>query len=120
MGDFHQNGIITTLHNISKRPVEAIEAELNQFKHVRPMSLVLPSLFSELKREALSTIIDELCQVPYLDEIVIGLDRANEDEFRYALKYFSRLPQRFRVLWNEGSSLLDLDEELRDEGLAVM
>ena len=38
MGDFHQTGMITTLHNIAKRPVEAMEAELNQFKTARPMS----------------------------------------------------------------------------------
>jgi len=56
--------------------------------------------------------------VPYLDDIVVGLDRANEDEFRYALKYFSHLPQRFRVLWNDGPRLLALDEELREQGLA--
>ena len=31
MGDFHQNGIITTLHNLSKRPLEAMESELVEF-----------------------------------------------------------------------------------------
>ena len=48
MGDFHQNGLITTLHNLSRRPVEELEAELDSFKAHRPMSLVLPacSLFS--------------------------------------------------------------------------
>ena len=28
MGDFYQNGIITTLHNLVRRPVEELEAEL--------------------------------------------------------------------------------------------
>ena len=27
MGDFHQNGIITTLHNLSDRPLEDLEAD---------------------------------------------------------------------------------------------
>ena len=31
MGDFYQNGIITTLHNLSRRPVEELEAELLVF-----------------------------------------------------------------------------------------
>ena len=44
MADFHQNGNITTLHNLSKRPVEEMEAELVRFSHQRPMALILPSL----------------------------------------------------------------------------
>ena len=37
-------------------------------------ALVLPSLFSELEGQALPGIIDELKQVPYLSEIVIGIN----------------------------------------------
>jgi len=118
MGDFHQNGLITTLHNLARRPVEDLETELQNFKEKRPMSLVLPSLYSELKTKALETIVGELCDVPYLDEIVIGLDRANRDEYRHALKYFSKLPQHHRVLWNDGPRLLELDGQLQAMGLA--
>ena len=60
MGDFHQNGLVSTLHNLGQRPIVEIENELNQFKNVRPMGLVLPSLFSELEGPALSGIVDEL------------------------------------------------------------
>ena len=37
MGDFYQNGIVTTLHNLVRRPVEDIEADLllkSDFKHM--------------------------------------------------------------------------------------
>lgn len=118
MGDFHQNGLITTLHNIAKRPVEDIESELCTFQKGRPMGLVLPSLYSELEREALATIVDELVKVPYLNEIVIGLDRANLDEYKHALKYFSKLPQHHRVLWNDGPRLMAIDAKLQELGLA--
>ena len=102
MSDFYQNGVITTLHNLSRRPLGEMEAELLEFSKLRPMSLVLPSLFSELEGPALSKIIDDLSEVPYLSEIVIGLDRADEDQYRYALDFFKRLPQHHRVLWNDG------------------
>ena len=46
MGDFYQNGIVTTLHNLAGRPVEAMEAELLEFSRQRPMGLLLPSLYS--------------------------------------------------------------------------
>lgn len=118
MGDFYQNGIITTLHNLSDRPLESLEQELLRFSKTRPMSLVLPSLFSELEGSALPNIIQHLKQVPYLNEVVIGLDRANKEEYRHALEFFSELPQKHRVLWNDGPRLKALDEKLRLERLA--
>ena len=118
MADFHQNGIITTLHNLSHRSLDDLESELMRFSSRRPMALILPSLFSELETEALPNIVRQLQQVPYLSQIVIGLDRADEAQYRYALKFFSQLPQSHRVLWNDGPRLRQLDAELQALGLA--
>jgi glucosyl-3-phosphoglycerate synthase len=118
MGDFHQNGIVTTLHNLSDRPLKELEYELMQFSKKRPMSLILPSLFSELEGIALPNIVSHLTQVPYLSEIVIGLDRADESQYRYALDFFKTLPQDFKVLWNDGPRLKALDQELQELDLA--
>ncbi|MCG2633588.1 MAG: glycosyl transferase [Gammaproteobacteria bacterium] len=118
MGDFNQNGVITTLHTLADRPIEEIEAELVEFSRVRPMSLVLPSLYSELAGSALSHIVDELTKVPYLDEIVIGLDQANAAEFKHTTAYFDRLPQHHRILWHDGPRLTALDKKLQAHGLA--
>ena len=118
MSDFYQNGIITNFHNLTDRPVEDLERELVGFSRSRPMSLVFPSLFSELEGPALENIVNELTKVPYLSEIVIGLDRADENQFEHAKAFFSRLPQHHRILWNDGPRLRALDEELREEGLA--
>ena len=118
MADSFQGGRITTLHNIVDRPLEEIEAELVTFAEDSPMGLILPSLFSELQGPALSKIIDERVSVPYLEQIVIGLDRADEAEYRHALEFFSRLPQPHRVLWNDGPNLLAIDKMLREHNLA--
>ena len=118
MSDYYQNGIITNFHNLTDRPVEDLERELVAFSRTRPMSLVLPSLFSELQGPALNNIINELTKVPYLSEIVIGLDRADQSEFAHAREFFDRLPQHHRILWNDGPRLSALDEKLRHEGLA--
>ena len=118
MGDFHQNGLVSTLHNLGQRPIVEIENELSQFKSVRPMGLVLPSLFSELEGPALSGIVDEIAKVPYLEEIVVGLDNATQDEFKHSLDYFSRLPHHHRILWNDGPRLSAIDKKLRGIGLA--
>lgn len=118
MADFYQNGIVTTLHNLSERPIEALETELLEFSKKRPMALILPSLFSELEGTALPNIIEHITDVPYLSQIVIGLDRANLEQYQHALKFFGTLPQNHRVLWNDGPRLKALDAKLDSLGLA--
>lgn len=118
MGDFYQDGVITTLHNLGNRSTQDLEEELREFRHPNPMGLVLPSLYSELEGPALKNIVQELSRVDYLEEIIIGLDRANESQFKYALEYFSELPVPFRILWNDGPRLLELDAKLKEKGLA--
>ena len=50
---------------------------------------------------------------------MIGLDRANADEYAHAKDYFSRLPQNHVVLWHDGPRLTALDAELAEMGLAA-
>ncbi|WP_404416228.1 glycosyl transferase [Vreelandella aquamarina] len=118
MSDFHQNGIVTDFHNLTHRPVEALEADLVAFSRRRPMSLILPSLYSELEGPALAHIVEEIAKAPYLSEVVIGLDQADREQFRHAREFFSRLPQRHRILWNDGPRLKALDSELDAQGLS--
>jgi len=118
MADFHQNGIITTLHNLTDRHLADLETDLVRFSAQRPMGLLLPSLFSELEGEALPNIVQHLKSVPYLSEIVIGLDRADQSQYQHALGFFDELPQHHRVLWNDGPRLRAIDAELQALGLA--
>ena len=117
MGDFYQNGVITTLHHFAQRPLEEMEAELLEFSSTRPMALVLPCLYSELEGPAMDNIVAELGKVAYLSKIVIGLDRATEEQYRKARDFFSVLPQEHVVLWNDGPRLRSLDSNLKELGL---
>ena len=76
MGDFHQFGIVTTLHQLNRRPLEQLEEELLEFRKKKPMALVLPSLYSELEGPALSSIVDEISNVPYLDHSLLRYHNA--------------------------------------------
>lgn len=118
MADFHQNGIITTLHNLTHRHLADLEQDLLSFSKQRPMGLLLPSLYSELEGAALPAIIQQLKTVPYLSEIVIGLDRADAEQFGKALDFFADLPQHHRILWQDGPRLKAIDAELQSLGLA--
>ena len=117
MGDFFQNGPITTLHDLKLRPYDELEAELVEWSNARPMSLIIPSLYSELEGDALGDIVDEIARVPFLNEVIIGLDRADRDQFEHAREFFGRLPQRTRILWNDGPRLRAVDERFIEHSL---
>ncbi len=118
MADFHQNGHVATLHDLRIVKPETMERELEQFSQSRKITLILPSLYSELKGDALSNILDELSTAKFINKIVIGLDRANEAEYEHAKEFFSRLPQDHVVLWNDGPRLKDIDIRLAEMGLS--
>jgi glucosyl-3-phosphoglycerate synthase len=118
MADFYQNGIVTTLHNLTNRSTEELESELLEYSKTRPLGLILPSLFSELEGKALPDIISKIAEVPYLSQIVIGLDRADLEQYKHAIEFFSELPQHHRILWNDGPRLKALDEKLKALNLA--
>ncbi len=118
MADFHQNGNIATLHNLRSSDTNYLTRELVAIKDTRKISLVLPSLFSELEGDALPHILDELSEVPYLHRIIIGLDQANEEQYRYAKDFFSRLPQQHIVIWNDSPRMKAIDDRLAQMDLA--
>jgi len=118
MADFAQNGVIGTLHNLRNRTTEQLEAELTRFGAETPMTLLLPCLYSELEGPAMGPIVDQLRRVPYLHQIIVGLDRANEKQFDAARRFFDRLPQNHVILWNDGTRLRFVDAKLQEMGLA--
>ncbi len=118
MADFHQNGSVATLHNLTRMPVEDIERQLSILAQSRKITLILPSLYSELEAPALSNIIDELREAKYINHIVIGLDRADRDQYQHAREFFSRLPQTHDILWNAGPRLREIHTSLKEAKLA--
>jgi len=50
--------------------------------------------------------------------VSIGLDQADEAQFNHAREFFDRLPQRTRIVWNDGPRMRSVQDELRTAGLA--
>ncbi|MCH7949591.1 MAG: glycosyl transferase [Candidatus Dadabacteria bacterium] len=119
MGDFHQTETISTLHRLKKDNLEQLEEQLNEFLQSRPIALVLPCLYSELQRAALKNILENLKDVTYLNEIVITIGRADEDQFKHAQEYFSVLPQNCKLIWDDGEKIQSLFNLLKENGLDV-
>ena len=75
------------------------------------MELILPCLFSEIEGDALPNIVSEIKKTNYLNHIIIGLDKANEDQARKAWTFFEQLETPYK-------SLKKLDKELKKKDLA--
>ena len=123
MGSFYQNGIVANLHDFSygsssENNYKKLEKNLVNFSNDNPMELILPSLFSEINGTALPNIINEINKTKFLNHVVIGLDRSNDKEFKKAFKFFQQLKTPFSILWNDGPRLVELDNELKEKGLA--
>lgn len=122
MADFHQTGVITTLHRLGRPDLARLEGALRTFAEARPIALVLPCLHAELRDVALKGIIDQLKGVSYLKEIVVsvsGTERGEDfDEMRAAFEGVRTLdgaPPTF--LWNGGPRIRELYRCLAQEGL---
>ena len=118
MSEFSQNGIVSTLHDFGTKSTKEIEGELLKFSSERKMELILPCLFSEIEGDALPNIVSEIKKTNYLNHIIIGLDKANEDQARKAWTFFEQLETPFTILWNDGPNLKKLDKELKKKDLA--
>ena len=119
MSDFHQGGVITTLHRLGPNNLDALERDLEKTAALRPVALVLPCLASEFDTGAIPRIIEELQQVRYLEEIVVALGRASGERFAAARKTFRQLPTRTTVVWIESTRTQGLLREMEQKGLAV-
>ncbi|WP_339108527.1 glycosyl transferase [Thioclava sp. GXIMD4216] len=118
MADFQQNGNITHFHNLRSRSNEELVYEIESYAQSRKISLILPSLYSELEGPALANIVAELSKVSYLNRVIIGLDRADEAQYRHARSFFAGLPQKTTVIWNDSPRMKALYERLDHLGLA--
>ena len=123
MGSFYQNGIVANLHDFSygtssEANYKKLENDLMKFSKNNPMELILPCLFSEISGKALPKIVNEINKTKFLNHIVIGLDRANKNQYKEASNFFKNLEIPHSILWNDGPRLMELDKELKDKGLS--
>ncbi|MCP5043973.1 MAG: glycosyl transferase [bacterium] len=122
MADFHQTGVISTLHRLGGPDLMRLERELVSYSSQRPVALVLPTLFSEIRGPALKEIVEVLARVPYLGQVVVSLSGDAEiDEFHQMRSLFD--PVRcmdgspVTIVWNAGERVQQLLHRLREEGL---
>ena len=123
MADFHQEGIITTLHALyeafdRETYIASLERKLEEYSRHQKITLLLPSLFSEIQNpQVLDRILDGIEKVKYLHRIVVALGGAPEErQFREAKEYFGRLrisDQEVKIVWVEGPRIQKIFQEIQ-------
>ncbi|HWG90163.1 MAG TPA: glucosyl-3-phosphoglycerate synthase [Candidatus Thermoplasmatota archaeon] len=114
--DFSQE-TLTTIHALNPRRGDHVRSLVKEAVADRPAALVLPMLYSEMERPALSGIRDALKGVDYLNEIVVPLTAKDEDEYRRVVDFFSVLKTPTTVVWCESPSVQEALKGLEGDGI---
>jgi glucosyl-3-phosphoglycerate synthase len=114
MADFWQNGI-STLH-LLKQPdsLAHLDSPLREYVRERPLTLILPCHARELDTETLPLLILELCALPWVTQIIIGLDEANLEQYARARRLVAPLGERCSLLWYGSEAWKEPLEKLRE------
>jgi len=125
MADFHQEGIITSLHGLyeafdRESYLVNLERSLEEYARHLKIGLLLPSLFSEIENaEVLDRILAEIQKVRYIHSIFVALGGApQEAQYREAKAYFERLRNSRRdvkVVWVDGPRIQEIFRELTEK-----
>ena len=119
MSDFHQTGLVTTLHRLGRPSLDRLESQLKHYSRERPIALVLPCLHTEIEGPALAGITDVLRRVPYLHEVIVSVSgTADPAEFQAVRKFFESVPEAVCV-WGSGPTVGELLDRLVDIGLGA-
>lgn len=107
---------ITTLHDLNLDKAKLVQA-IGELADYRPVSVVMPMLYSEIKSDALKNITNELNKCTYLHQIIIPLAANNEEEFMQVKRFFKQLKIPNLIMWCNGPNIENLLNSLRSEGL---
>jgi len=119
MSDFHQFGPVTALPRLAARSIDDLEAHILRLSRRFPVALVLPMLPEEMERPALAGVLAQLVQVPYLDTLVVSLNRASAEDCWRAHEYFAPYTGRKVLLWNEAPQVQQVLAEIAEAGLYI-
>jgi len=107
---------ITTLHDLNLDKKKLMK-NISDVAVERPVSVILPMLYSEIKSDALGNIVTQLNKCTYLKEVIIPLAAKEEEEFIHVKRFFKKLEIPKLVMWCNGPKIENLLTQLKTEGL---
>ncbi len=116
--DYKQE-LITTIHDFGCN-LEFLEERLVELSQESPTAVLIPALYEELERPALTKIRDHLKECAFIKTVVVCLYADTVEQYSTAVQFFSLLPQQTFVIWENGQRVTHLLENLRARGLDLL
>ncbi len=116
MSDFSQPGSICTLQRLNETHLAGLEERLAEAAKARPVSLILPCRGADLMQPAFAHICEELRSARWLREVILSVNGADDAMCSQAAPVLRELPQRVRMLRNDGGELQALYAVILDCG----
>ena len=116
--DYKQD-LITTIHDLGC-DVDRLDDHLTEVSQSLPTAVLIPSLYEELERPALTQIRDQLAHCRFVNTVVISLYADSVDQYSQAVEFFQPLPQPTYVMWENGPRITKLLAQLQEQGLDLM
>jgi len=110
--------VITTLHDLHLDKNKLMR-DISDIAVERPVSVVMPMLYNEIKSDALENIVKQLNKCSYLKEVIIPLAAKNRDEFGHVKRFFSKLKIPKLIIWCNGPRIENLLSQLQSQGLNI-
>jgi glucosyl-3-phosphoglycerate synthase len=110
---------IATLHDLNLDK-EKLMRNISDVSNERPVSVILPMLYSEIKSDALANIVKQLNKCTYLKEVIVPLAAKKEEEFVHVKRFFKKLEIPRLVMWCNGPKIENLLTSLKPEGLNLL
>ena len=118
-------GEVTTFRILLKQDQNRLQSSLTQSARHKKTILVIPLLASEFtaleNRPVFENILSQLSQVPYIYQIIFGLDQASEDDallLRDILKQYK--VNNYIIQWNDGPIFSQIYKVLNDAGFVFL
>ena len=129
MADFHQEGTITTFHDLYRafdtdEYLTYLEERLHRYARKTRISLLLPCHVNELNnREVLDNIVEKIGKVTYLKNIVISFNGTEDgDKFNEAKQYFGALStskRRVQLVWVDGPRVQEILNRITEKDIMI-
>ncbi|MDJ0536242.1 MAG: glucosyl-3-phosphoglycerate synthase [Xenococcaceae cyanobacterium MO_207.B15] len=115
----YKQELITTIHDFGCN-IDLLEEEIIKLSEESPTAVLIPALYEELERPALTDICHHLKDCSFIKKVVICLYAETKEQYEKAVHFFSVLPQPTYVIWENGGRVIGLLQQLRDRGLDLV
>jgi glucosyl-3-phosphoglycerate synthase len=120
MPDFAQSGPITTIHDLGLMDGHQLEHVLTEATNEYKIGLVLPVTATDMRAPPFARIVDQLRGVPFIDTIVVVLNRApRTEDYRECYRLVSQIGEKAQIVWTDGPRGRALLDELLAADLSI-